>query len=402
MTEPLIGFEEVRARRLIVVGEGVYDISKFAAKHPGGEEILLLRGSDATLPLVNAHGIRGKLSEKVLPRNLKVGTIDPATLPPLDRDLRDLHRRSLERGLFRYRPSWLLFDALRGFALWAAAGLSIAYSPVLAFVLFTVARLNAIWWVHDVCHDSVFGDRARAKFWAEWVSLFFVGTTVLDYQYKTHRVHHGFTNVIDADQALDTGPVIWHRKMLERSSPRFVAIQAWVWFLVILPMTLPLFITSAIVTRSSRGDWYRIMFIVLRWAVAFVLMRSHLVLLIAPVMVAGYLLSLTASLNHFHKPIDEEWDLSFGTWVARVTQNLRERSALWSWITGGLNFHIEHHLFATMPRHNYPVIAPEVQEMFRRHGLPYSTRTIPEALRRLWQKLRNPYDGAYATPLRFQ
>ncbi|MBS2021555.1 MAG: fatty acid desaturase, partial [Deltaproteobacteria bacterium] len=215
-------------------------------------------------------------------------------------------------------------------------------------------------------------------------------------------IHHGFTNVIDADQALDTGPVVWHQKMLARSNPKFIALQAWVWFLVILPLTLPLFIAQSITARGKRGDWFRIMFIVLRWVVAFILFKGHLVLLFAPVMAAGYLLSLTSSLNHFHKPIDEEWDRSFGSWVSHVTQNLRERNSLAQWLTGGLNFHIEHHLFPTMPRHNYPVICAEVQLLMRQHGLPYSTCTVPQALKRLWQKLRNPYDGAYQTPVRMR
>ncbi|MBS2025316.1 MAG: hypothetical protein JST92_23180, partial [Deltaproteobacteria bacterium] len=195
MSEALITFEEVKARGLLAVGDDVIDISKFAAKHPGGEEILLLRGSDATLPLINAHGILGKLQEKIIPKNLKVGKLDTSTLPELDKDLRALLKSAHDRGLFRYKRSWLAFDVARGLALWAAAGLSIRYSPVLAFFLFLLARLNVIWWVHDVCHDSVFSNKSRAMFWAEWVSLFFVGTTVLDYQYGVHRIHHGFTNV---------------------------------------------------------------------------------------------------------------------------------------------------------------------------------------------------------------
>ena len=34
------------------------------------------------------------------------------------------------------------------------------------------------------------------------------------------------------------------------------------------------------------------------------------------------------------------------------------------WSTGGLNYQIEHHLFATLPRHNYHLVAP-----VRRNGL---------------------------------
>jgi fatty acid desaturase len=397
MSDALISFDEVRAKQWLVVGDDVYDVSRFAAKHPGGDEILQLRGSDATLPLINAHGIQGNLPRQ-LPKNLRVGKIDRATLEPIDQDLRALWHGMQTRGMFRYRRRWLVLDVLRGIGLWAAAWYSVQYSVALAFILFMVARLNVIYWVHDVCHDSVFSNRERARFWAEWVSLFFVGTTVLDYQYGVHRVHHGFTNVIDADQALDTGPVVWHHKMMERSSPRFVAIQAWFWFLVVLPMTLPFFIGMAIYSRAKRGDWFRIMFIFLRWGLARVLFADHLVLLFLPVMCAGYLLSLTASLNHFHRAIEEQWDPSFARWVTHVTQNLRERGPFWQWFTGGLNFHVEHHFFATMPRRNYPVISRDIQEFCKSHELPYHTCSMREAFGALWHKLNHPFAGAHPAP----
>jgi fatty acid desaturase 3 (Delta-13 desaturase) len=387
-----IPFDEVGAQKWLVVGDDVYDVTRFAEHHPGGRQILELRGSEATLPLINAHGVQGNLPD--LPRKLRVGEIDESTLPAVDRDLRALWRGFLQRGLFRYRRRWLLFDVARGLALWALAWWCISWSPPLAFVCFVVARLNVIYWVHDVCHDSVFANRDRARFWAEWVSLFFVGTPVLDYQYIVHRIHHGFTNLLDADQALNTGPVVWHHKMLARSSPRFVAVQAWIWFLIILPLTLPFFLGSAIYSRAKQGDWGRIGFVALRWAVARVLFGEHVVLLIAPVFVAGYLLSLTASLNHFHRPISERPDPSFARWVTNVTQNLRERGPLARWFTGGLNFHIEHHFFATMPRRNYPVISAEVQAFCARHGLPYNTCSLPQALRALWHKLNHPFAAA--------
>ena len=38
------------------------------------------------------------------------------------------------------------------------------------------------------------------------------------------------------------------------------------------------------------------------------------------------------------------------------------------WFTGHLNYQIEHHLFPTMPRHNYAQVAPLVKDLFVRHG----------------------------------
>jgi fatty acid desaturase len=38
------------------------------------------------------------------------------------------------------------------------------------------------------------------------------------------------------------------------------------------------------------------------------------------------------------------------------------------WFTGHLNYQIEHHLFPTMPRHNYPLVAPMVRKLLAQHG----------------------------------
>lgn len=97
------------------------------------------------------------------------------------------------------------------------------------------------------------------------------------------------------------------------------------------------------------------------------------------------------SLNHFHKPITESLADGFAASVTRATQNMTHEGWLYTLLSGGLNFHIEHHLFSTMPRRNYRVVAPEVRAFCARHGLEYSTSTFGQALRALAGKLDAPY-----------
>merc|ERR1719473_976450 len=58
------------------------------------------------------------------------------------------------------------------------------------------------------------------------------------------------------------------------------------------------------------------------------------------------------------------------------------------WFTGHLNYQIEHHLFPTMPRHNYSKIQPAILALAKKHGVHYKMTTllgafaaVPEALR---------------------
>ncbi len=63
------------------------------------------------------------------------------------------------------------------------------------------------------------------------------------------------------------------------------------------------------------------------------------------------------------------------------TVNFAPKNWFLTWFLGGLNFQIEHHLFPSISHVHYPKIAPIVQRMCSRFGLPYhSHRTLRAAV----------------------
>jgi linoleoyl-CoA desaturase len=56
-------------------------------------------------------------------------------------------------------------------------------------------------------------------------------------------------------------------------------------------------------------------------------------------------------------------------------------------MTGNLSFQIEHHLFPDLPSNRYQEIAPQVQELFRRYGLTYTTGSLPRQVASAWKKV---------------
>jgi fatty acid desaturase len=97
-----------------------------------------------------------------------------------------------------------------------------------------------------------------------------------------------------------------------------------------------------------------------------------------------------AGLTHFHLPMSEGLDRSYLRGVVERTQNIGDAGWLWAWMAGGLEHHIEHHLFAAMPRRNYARIAPRVRALCVTHGLPYRSCTKVEAVWNLYSKLAAP------------
>jgi linoleoyl-CoA desaturase len=56
-------------------------------------------------------------------------------------------------------------------------------------------------------------------------------------------------------------------------------------------------------------------------------------------------------------------------------------------MTGNLSFQIEHHLFPDLPSNRYQQIAPQVQDLFRRYGLTYTTGSLPRQVASAWKKV---------------
>jgi fatty acid desaturase len=62
-------------------------------------------------------------------------------------------------------------------------------------------------------------------------------------------------------------------------------------------------------------------------------------------------------------------------------------SAFMHLMTGNLSFQIEHHLFPDLPSNRYAEIAPQVQELFTRYGLTYTTGSLPRQVGSAWKKV---------------
>jgi NADPH-dependent stearoyl-CoA 9-desaturase len=78
-----------------------------------------------------------------------------------------------------------------------------------------------------------------------------------------------------------------------------------------------------------------------------------------------------------------------GQWYVRQmlgSANLTGSKAM-HLMTGNLSHQIEHHLFPDLPSNRYAEIAPRVQEICRRYGLPYNAGPLPKQYAKVWRKI---------------
>jgi len=65
------------------------------------------------------------------------------------------------------------------------------------------------------------------------------------------------------------------------------------------------------------------------------------------------------------------------TWAAHqveTTVDFCPRNPFLTWLLGGLNFQIEHHLFPRVPHTHYPAIAQIVRRNCAKHGVRYTAQ----------------------------
>lgn len=93
--------------------------------------------------------------------------------------------------------------------------------------------------------------------------------------------------------------------------------------------------------------------------------------------VAGIVMTIVFQLAHVVSQCDSESDasaLSAKSWYRQQLQttcNFAHHNKLLSYLIGGLNFQVEHHLFPHVCHVHYPALAPIVKQTAEEFGLPY-------------------------------
>ncbi len=374
----------------------VYDLKKFARVHPGGNFLTALIGRDATFALGNAHGASPKVRNMMM--RFYVGPFAEHTRDPLDRDFMKLRDELRAEGLFTYGRRRLAFDVVRWTVLFAVAIVVHRWSHLASFLALLAGTIDVVWWIHDAGHDAVFPDERITRKVIDWLGAIVLGMPQQGYHYETHRIHHGFTNIVGVDRALETGPLTWTEEMASKKPALFRHARVLQWFLGVIPLAGPALLFDAVAHARKKKQRVLLTVLAVRWlvVVALAVWTRSPEIVVAP-WVAGSILAFMAGLNHFHMPMSSTPDASYLRAVFEKTQNIDRAGLFWHWLSGGLDLHIEHHLFPTMPSHRYREVTGRVRELAARHGLPYHATSRSGAVMNLTRTLLRPLAPASST-----
>jgi linoleoyl-CoA desaturase len=265
--------------------------------------------------------------------------------------------------------------------------------------------------MHDASHgaysDSPLVNRLMS------MSLDLVGGSSHFWHWKHVVFHHTFVNVAGYDTDINLAGL----GRLTPHHPR-APMHRWqhwyVWLLYgAMAMKWHLYDDFRLVINGRMGEHVvpgprgRQLAIFVAGKVAFLTLAFGLPLLFHPLWVVAGVYVLTASvlglvlgtvfqLAHCVEEADFPLDSSPGrienAWAVHqveTTVDFAPRSIAASWLLGGLNFQIEHHLFSRICHVNYPAIAPIVERTCAEFGVRYNQKgTMAAAVRSHYRWLR--------------
>ena len=286
-------------------------------------------------------------------------------------------------GVFALTYVALVFFATSG---WQGLLLSIVLGVATAGIGFNI--------MHDGGHQAYSEHRWVNRLMAMTLDL--VGGSSYIWQWKHARFHHTWVNVAGHDSDIDLG-VLGRLSPLQPRRPwhRWQHIYLWVLYGVTairwhLYGDFRDMITGTVGERpfARPQGWDLAIFVVgklafftLAFGLPLVFHSVGSVLLFYSLVsaIAGILLALVFQMAHvveeaaFPVPNEasQQMDTPWAIHQLETTVDFARGNRVLSWLIGGLNFQVEHHLFPRISHVHYPRVAHVVEATCREYGVPY-------------------------------
>jgi linoleoyl-CoA desaturase len=256
----------------------------------------------------------------------------------------------------------------------------------------------------NIMHDSVHGSYSKNKTMNRFLgySMNVIGANASMWQIQHNQLHHGFTNIDEVD--MDIAPP----KVILRFSPnqerywihRFQHFYVWFFYSIstLIWVTskdfVQIFKFKRVGLLDGKNQLRKELRQIILWKLFYYSYMLVLPMLLLPVSpwfvllgfvsmhaVTGFSLSVVFQLAHVMPtnvyPLPDEKGMIEKNWAVHqmmTTSNFSPKSRIFSWFIGGLNYQIEHHLFANVCHVHYKNISPIVVNTAKEYGIPYHTQ----------------------------
>ncbi|HLA53524.1 MAG TPA: acyl-CoA desaturase [Flavitalea sp.] len=274
------------------------------------------------------------------------------------------------------------------------------FTPIAIFAILECLLLGGIVAAigFNVMHDGAHGSFSKYK-WVNMLAAFslnLLGGNSFMWNMKHNVIHHAYTNIDGIDDDIDIQP--WMRMSSTQKKYRLHKYQHYYfWFLYSLLYLFWIFVLdyqkyfskhvgNMPLKKMQLSDhlvfWgFKVvhLFLFVGLPIYMLGLSSWVIGFVVFTCVAGFVLSLVFQLAHtvehtaFPQPhevtgkLEDEWAVH----QIKTTANFATGNKLVSWLVGGLNFQIEHHLFPKISHVHYPAISKIIRQACAEHGLAY-------------------------------
>ena len=283
-------------------------------------------------------------------------------------------------------------------------------------VLMLTGVIASLWWVMlmwlimgfgmsgiglSIMHDANHGSYSQNKHVNNVLGFLvnFLGAYHINWKIQHNVLHHTFTNVDGADDDLEgPGFLRFSPHQEKKKIHRYQHLFAWFPYSL---MTFQRFVKSdydQLFRYKKEGllpsntsllkEFLQVTFWKLFYITAFLVLPLLLspfhwawVLLGFTIMhlAAGLILSLIFQTAHVMPstefPLPDDNGTIENHWAIHqmlTTANFARKNRLFSWFVGGLNYQVEHHLFANICHVHYRKLSPIVEQTAKEFGIPYN------------------------------
>jgi linoleoyl-CoA desaturase len=249
----------------------------------------------------------------------------------------------------------------------------------------------------NVMHDANHGSFSSRKWVNELMgyTMNILGSDAYIWKMKHNILHHTYTNVDGLDDDMTKSPIL-RMSPTQRWVPahRFQYIYMFVIYAVstilwvFLTDMAKYFTRKIIVTEMKLTAKEHIIFWISKvfyvavymvipavilgwqtWLVGYLILNVTMGITFAFVFQTAHIVEITEFENAGEMPkvIGDEWAIH----ELKTTANFAMKNKVVSWLVGGLNFQVEHHLFTRVSHVHYPAISKIVQEHCAKYNVPY-------------------------------
>ncbi|KAL5457343.1 hypothetical protein EMCRGX_G034592 [Ephydatia muelleri] len=367
----------------IIIHGKVYNVTPWLKRHPGGAKVLLhYAGDDATVAFESFHNDKAYAQRYMVPFHIGYIVSEQAQLPEISRDFLKMRKTFEAEGLFKVKPLFFIAHFLHiiamhwmaFFVLWYFGNTWVTW--LTAVVLVTASQAQAGWLQHDFGHLTVFNS-TRLNHIAHDVTIGLLkGVSSFWWNYR-HFQHHAKPNVFMKDPDVTAAFLFLLGKWGQKHKGVMpYHLQHKYFFLIGPPLLLPVYFHIEVLAYTILKKKIKDLITMLIFYACF----PHSLCTFDGRFLESHWFVWATQISHLAKDVDFDKERDWASLQLNGTRNV-EQSFFKDWFLGHLNFQIEHHLFPTMPRHNFQLAQPRVIEFCKKHNLNYELMPLSDAFK---------------------